>query len=476
MASIIAGLFYNLSPVPILGWGYVILTYNQVFLNPLMFLLLLCFFTTRNMRYMLGALLISFIFAPNFTYVGAPSFFAFYPLALIFLFIYTKYIRRTPIPWKKLVIGVILFFLLQSFHLVPQIMGLLSPGSSISQSVFSAEAKFNRGLAYFSAIAPSVKASISLLSQPQLTNIVSFSWLFIIFPALFVIGFIWNKQKVYLLTGIFFIITLFFYSANITKIGFSLYADAFKLPGFSMFRNFYGQWQWAYLFFYSILLGEALIIVLAHIKKWKSYGILIFIFTLLVVTSWPFINGTLTDTKHSGSKDVSTRIKMDPQYEEVLAYLRDLPVDGKILSFPLTDPGYQVLKGENDAAYEGPSTITYLAGRNGFMGFAEFKLFGPSFLKAVKERNYTVIRDILSMLNIRYIFYNDDPYIFINNFPGQPYGYVSNFLPNTQQEYTEFIKNLGVKEIKTIAGKYHVYEFNDASYLPHIYVSKPAVY
>ena len=190
MASIIAGLFYNLSPVPILGWGYVILTYNQVFLNPLMFLLLLCFFTTRNMRYMLGALLISFIFAPNFTYVGAPSFFAFYPLALIFLFIYTKYIRRTPIPWKKLVIGVILFFLLQSFHLVPQIMGLLSPGSSISQSVFSAEAKFNRGLAYFSAIAPSVKASISLLSQPQLTNIVSFSWLFIIFPALFVIGFI----------------------------------------------------------------------------------------------------------------------------------------------------------------------------------------------------------------------------------------------------------------------------------------------
>lgn len=476
MASMIAGIFYNLSPVPILGWGYVLLTYNQVFLNPLMFFLLLRFFTTSNIRYMLVALLISFIFSPNFTYVGAPSLFAFYPLAFLFLLSYTKYIRHVLIPWKKLMLGVLLFFLLHSFHLIPQIISLLSPGSQIYQSVFSSEAKFNRGLEYFSAIASGIKDSLSLLSQPQLTNITHFSWLFIVFPALFVLGFIWNKRKAYLLTGIFFLVTLFFYSANITKIGFTLYIDAFNIPGFSMFRNFYGQWQWVYLFFYTILLGQALATVLVRIKKWKIYGILSFIFILLIITSWPFINGTLADTKHWQSKNISTRIKIDPKYEKVLAYLRGLPVDGKILSLPLTDPGYQVLKGENNAAYEGPSTITYLAGRDGFMGLTEFDSFGPSFLQAVKERNYLAIRDILSMLNIRYIFYNDDPYIFTDNFPGQPYGYVSRFLPDTQPGYKEFIKSLGVKEIKTIAGKYHIYEFDDASYLPRIYMAGKTVY
>ena len=143
---------------------------------------------------------------------------------------------------------------------------------------------------------------------------------------------------------------------------------------------------------------------------------------------------------------------------------------------PLTDPGYQVLKGKNNAAYEGPSTITYLAGRNEFIGFVEFDSFGPSFLQAVGEKDYVVIKDILAMLNIRYIFYNEDPYIYTDNFPEQPYRYVLKFLPDTQKGYKEFIKNLGVKKIKTIGGKYHIYELDDSSYLPHIYAAKRTAY
>ena len=112
---------------------------------------------------------------------------------------------------------------------------------------------------------------------------------------------------------------------------------------------------------------------------------------------------------------------MDPLYEEVLSFIRTLPVDGKIITFPLSGPGYQVLKWENEAAYQGPSTITYLAARNEFNGFHEFDVFGPSLLVAAREKNYAAFKDILTLLNITYIFYNEDPFIYTENYPGLPY-------------------------------------------------------
>lgn len=476
IAAVTSGLFYNLSPVPILNWGYVILTYNQVFLNPLMFFLLLRFFITRNIRYLLIVLCISFIFSPNFTYVGAPPFFSFYPISFIFLFFYTKYIKKTPIPIKKLLIGVGLFILIQSFHLIPQIVNLLSPGSSIHQIVFSDEGKIGRGLGYFSSIAPLIKLSLSLLTLPHLVKPYALSWVFIVFPLLIVLGFLWNKRKTYLLSSIFFLTTLFFYTGNITDTGINFYASLYNIPGFAMFRNFYGQWQWTYLFYFSLILGQAVAIVLHSIEKRQRYVLLSILVIILVSSSWPFISGKLHDTTHWQSKGVRSHVKMDPQYEEMLAYIRELPIDGKILSLPLTDPGYQVVKGVNNAAYEGPSTITYLAGRNEFMGAEEFEFFGSSMLLAARDKDYHMFKTILGMLNIKYIYYNEDPFIYTKNYPGQPYANVRKFLPDTQERYKEFIQNLGVKEIKIVGSKYHLYEINDASYLPHIYTAERTVY
>lgn len=476
ICALIAGLYYVFAPVSILGWSHMLLTDNRIFLNPLIFFLLLRYLLTQNMRYMFVVLGITFLFAPNFSYVGAPSFFSFFPLALLFLVLYMVYVVRKSLPWKGIAIGVALFFLLQAFHLVPQIESLLTPGSPTHESVFSQKVKIDSGLGYFNALASNVKPSISLLGLPQITPLNFFSPAFIIFSVLFSLGFLWNKRKSMLLTGIFFLIAFFFVTANITAIGLKLYMLLFHIPGFSMFRVFYGQWEHVYLFFYTLLLGQALLVVLTRVKRWQKIFLICFITALLVVSAWPFINGKILRNIHWQSKNISAIVAMDPKYEETLSYLRSLPIDGKILSLPLTDPGYQMLKGENNAVYEGPSTITYLAGRNEFISFVELESFGPSFLQAVKERNYVAIRDILSMLNIRYVYYNEDPYIYTDNFPEQPYRYVRKFLPDTQKGYEEFIKNLGVKEIKTIGGKYHIYEIDDTSYLPHIYAAKRTAY
>ncbi len=479
-ASVLAGLFYVFAPYLINGWDKALLTHNQIFLNPLMFFLLLRFFLTHNSKYLLGLLLLTFIFAPNFAYVAAPAFFAFYPLSFIFLLIYTKYIRKRAIPVKGLFIGGILFILLQTFHLMPHLMTLFSPGSGANEAVFSSESKFSRGLSYFSAIAPNIKVSLHLMNLSQLTELKFSSFISIIFPIIILLGFLWNnlwdKRKTMLPTGIFFLIILFFVSANITDTGLNFYKALFNIPGFSMFRNFYGQWGFVFVFFYTILLGQSLVMVLSRIKKYYAYLLIIFIAAILIINAWSFINGALVNKVLFESKDVKIAIRMDPEYEKVLSFIRSLPIDGKVLTLPLNDPGYQILTGKDGGAYQGPSTISYLTGRNDFSGYSGLSPFSELFLRWVREKDYLSLQRLFYNLNIRYIFYNSDPYIYDQTFPKFPYNYVKNFLPKNQQSYKKFLEQFPIYKIKDFGEKYHIFSIKDDLYLPHIFVASDTIY
>lgn len=470
-SAVLAGLYYTFSPNPIGGWGYPLLPMNLVFLNPLLFYLLLRFFLTGSMRYIFISLLITFLFSPNFSFIGAPTFFSFFPLAVLFLMIYTKVCKKLPIPWAKIVLSLILFVLIQAFHLFPQVVSIMTPGSVANETVFGNFGKFEWGLKYFLGTASIIKVSNSIFGLPQFGSHEIYYPLYAIFPLLMVIGLWKNNRRLWLLGAIFFLLALFLVTANITNIGFKLYVLAFRLPGFSMFRVFYGQWQWTYLFFYTMFLGLSLAAVLPKIKKGHMYALVGSMVLLLVVTAWPLITGALTDTKHWQSNDIRSHVEMDPEYEQVLGFIRTLPVDGKIITFPLSGPGYQVLKGINDAAYEGPSTITYLAARNEFNGFGEFGVYSPSLLAAARKRDYKAFKEILAILNIKYIFYNEDPYIYTDNYPAMPYEQVRDFFPDTQEGYKEFIQGLGVRELKSFGWKYHIYELDNATYVPHIYIS-----
>lgn len=471
-ASILAGLYYTFSPNPIRWWGFPLLPMNVVFLNPLLFYLLLRFFLTHSSRYLYIALVVTFIFSANFSFIGAPTFFSFFPLAGIFLYCYVRYVLHRAIPFKKLLYGIILFLLIQSFHLLPQIVSILTPGTAVHSFIFDNQGKLQWGLKYFLATAPSIKVSYALLGLPQYTE-PEIHWAFyMIFPLMIVLATLWNKSKLYLLNLFFFLITLYFVSANITQIGVTLYALAFRLPGFSMFRVYYGQWEWAYLFFYTVLVGQAIATVLSKLTSKRQHLVIGSAAVLLIVTSIPLVTGKMTDTILWQSKKIHSHVKMDPRYEEALAYIKKLPIDGKIISFPLNDHGYQAVKGANDAAYVGPSTITYIAARNEFNGVVEFDTFAPSLLAAARDGDVDTFRDILSILNIRYIFYNEDPYIYVDNFPGIPYTDVRKYFPGTQEGYKEFIQTLAVKEVKSFEGGYHIYEFDDSSYVPHLYTAK----
>ncbi len=470
-AAIAAGLLYVFSPTEIYDWAYVIVTHNQIFLNPLIFFLLLKFFTTKNMKYVYFALLITFIFAPNFSFIGAPAIFSFYPVSFLFLYVYVRFVRKISFPYKKTAIALGLFLLLQAFHLIPQLTTSFIPGGHLFTLVNSATGKLDRGLGYFNGIIDSVKITPNLLGLPPLTSLISYAWLFFIIPFVIVPAFLFNKSKAFLITFLVFFICLLFFAGNITHVWVSTYKSLFYIPGFSMFRNFIGQWNYVYLFYFCLLFGQALWIILATIRK-KIFivGLLGFFVTLLIINGIPFIKGSLTRKIDWTSKNISATIVMDPVYEKFLAIIKNLPVDGKVLFFPMNDHGYSAFAGLNGGVYAGPSTISYLAGKKDFTGYDQFEIFRDDFTTMIKNEDYDGIKHLLAVMNIKYLVYNADPHVYGDNFPNFPYGYMRGIMPDTQSGYRQLVKKLGFKEIVNVKNTYYIYEIDDSEYLPHVYI------
>lgn len=473
ITSIVAGLFYIFSHSMRDNYVLALSTQDQVLLNPIMFYLILKYIVTSNFRFMWLALFTGFIFSHNFSYAAAPSFFAFYPLSIIFLLLYTAFIRRVKIPWGGLFIGLLFFVGIHGFHLIPEFSDLVTPGSHIHERVFSKDEIANL-IGYFYGVLSIPKVSFYLLSY-AVSNKIYFAS--VIIPFVVILGFITNykRDKTILMLGIFFLITLFLISAKITNVGIEFYKLLFYIPGYSMFRNFYGQWQFVFYFFYALLFGQALYIVLSVFKR-KIFivSIPIVLVTYFIFSSWSFINGEVVNQKNSLSAGVKFPIVMDPQYEKVLKFIRLTPEDAKILLFPFSDNYFQLIHGTNNGVYIGRSFIGHLTGRKDYGGYTDMAPYSEIFISSAQERNYDQIKEILGLLNIRYIIHNTDPRIYDNAFLGAPYSYVRKFFPTDQKQYGEFIKPL-VKEKVLESGPYRIFKTNEETYLPHFYIPKQAV-
>lgn len=477
--AIIGGFFYALTPVIGFNWDKALVTHNQVFLNPLIFLLLLKFVNTKNTIYILLTLLITFIFSPNFSFISAPPFFAFYPFALLYLFIYGKFIKKTRFQWKRIFLFATLFLLIHSFHLIPQIAVVLDRNSNAFQRVFSLGGASD-ALQYFSSVYPSIKLTNNLAALPQVAKpLFPLDFLLFTFPAIVIWGLLLSyrkndflRKKNFLLLSVFLLITLFFSTANITSLGLSFYKGFFYLPGFGMFRNFYGQFMYVFYFFYALVLGHGLFYVISSIEGKKRVILSASLIILLVVNGWPFIKGDMVNLPILQTKDIKVPFKMDKVFEETLQFVREDPIDGKYLVLPLTDFGYQLVAGTEGGAYIGPSMIGYLTGKKDFSGHPGFSVHSNTLLKMAKQEDFDGFVDLLSKFNIYRIFYNSDPSIYDTSFPEFPYDYVRNFLPENQRLYKSFIEKLDVRLKSKFSDSYFIYEVPKDQYLPHIYVAK----
>ncbi len=450
-AALVSGLWYALSGSVTANMPYALLTHNQVFFNPAMAYLFFRFLISKKTLFLWWAVFFSVIFAPNFSLVAPPQLFAFYPLTILFLIFVARFLLNHSIPWKRLVLPICVFILIHSFHFIPEVRYLTDSGSELYGRAFGKE---SNAVAYFDAILGLGKVSFYLLQPPIPASL---AWTMILPLLIILTGFMTARKKNLLaVTGIFFLVTLLLVSANITGVWVGIYRKLFMIPGFGMFRNFIGQWQFVYAFFYALLFGFGLHALFQRLKI-RSIILLTFVcFSLVVFQNWQFLGGSVARIRHQGA-DVRTAITMDPQYENMLDVIRNLPVDGKILTLPFTDFYFQVLGGTNGGAYIGPSSISYLTGRNDFAGYQIMNPFPEHFMEFTKTKDYESIKKLFGLLNIRYIFHNSDPDIYDTRFQGSPYSYMRTKLPATQAQYSDFITQLGARPIYEI-GPYRLYE------------------
>ncbi len=474
-AAILAGLFYVLSPGMITNLHRALLSHNQIFLNPLMFYLMLRFFLTSRISYLFGALMVSFIFSHNFSYAAAPPFFSFYPLSLLFLIIYVGIIRRKALPWKKMLIGVFIFFGLQAFHLVPELINILDSQSHANTRVFDVNDIAAQVTHFWGSVGISnIKVISGIIGQAPFYES---GWVSFVIPLIIIFGFLQNrkKEKAYILTGIFFLIALFLATAKVSYLGVEFYSKLFYIPGFSMFRNFWNQWAFIYSFFYALLFGQALFFIFSRLSKSRALLLFTFLTLAVVINGWQIINGQIINQILLQTKDIKTAQVWDPKYEETLSFIRSIPTDSKILTLPFSDCCYQVIHGTNNGAYVGMSTIPYLAGKKDFSGHGFSVPYSQAFFDLAKSKDYKSFKKMLGFLNIQYIFHNSDPKIYDTTFPGYPYSpdYSRKYFPQDQNGYKEFIENLVSDKIFE-KGYYTLYSVNKESFLPHFYIPKHA--
>lgn len=472
ISAILAGLFYIFTPAMTNNYLLALLSHNQIFLNPLIFYLVLRFIVKDDLKYIWIALLVSLIFANNFSFSAAPPFFAFYPLAFVFILAYTFFIRQAKIPWRKFPLVLLFFLGLHAFHLLPEAYDLLTPGSHTNTRVFDA-GDIKDQIGYFYGVLAIPKISSHFLAYSPTNQIEGGT---VIFAAVFILGLYFNKKKnkTILLAGLFFLIALFFVTAKIADIGIKFYEVLFYIPGFSMFRNFFGQWQFVFYFFYALFFGLA---VSSLLNKIRSYRVSIIIFGAivfyLILSSWKFIDGGLVNPIQNETKDTRTAITMDPDYEKTLEFIRSLPVDGKILILPFTDTYEQIFYGLNSGAYVGTSTIGQLTGKKDFSGYARMASYGDVFWKISERKDYESIKELLGILNIRYVFHNTDPRIYDSSSFPRRYSpdFTRKYMPHDQKAYKGFIENFTTKKIYE-RGFFSVYQTEEATYLPHFYTAK----
>ncbi len=460
--SIVASFFYVLSPAILNNMKYALVTHDQVFLNPLFFYLLLKYVQENKFKYLWVILVVSFIFSSNFA-IYNPPIYAFYPIILSFLFFYTKLVLKKKFPMKGLLVSGIIFVFLHLFHVIPLLSTLFSKGTELNSRTFESISGTNIGLSYFDSIVQFSKVSASILLVPEF-YLPALS-LFIA-PFIIIFGLIFSKKNnLYILLCIFFLMTLFLVSANITRLGREFYRVFFLIPGFGMFRNFSGQWQWVYTFFYSLLFGLSIIKILSALKKKYMISLILIIFILILLRSIPILDSSVIRVSQRGSKGLSSIIVMDAHYKKLLKYIYELPSDGKMLHVPFTDFAYNLVGGSNNGVYVGQSMTSLLVGRNDFAGYQHMDPYSQVFKILVEKKNFSLMKRMLELLQVRYILLNQDNNISDKYFPEFPYGYTN--VPASSKSIS-FVEKIAEKKIFS-SGDYHLYELDNSDYLPHFY-------
>lgn len=493
--QVISGLFFVLSPLLIYSWERPLYSFvNQLLAYPLVFLFFLKYLKSGKLKFIFFSLLACFFFAMNFSFPGFPWLLAFFFFAVPFLALFASITKNGKRLIKGLLLFFVLFFSINSFDILPNLYIFMKPSFKSTSDISNYN---NSGITYFLSVCPNVRLIYNLTGQDQY-NITSgfghplrklvfdfgikFLFLYFFYPITIVLGSIFKNKslskiqiKIFNLILAFFLLIFFFMNAGITGVGLSLYKLFFRIPWFSMFRAYYSKFATIYIFFYSLLLGFSLKAILNVIKnvKIKSFIVLIF-FILIIFNGWPLLSGKVANATLWRSENAPVSTIFNPDYQIFLNRFLKEDDSFKVLSFPLTNENYQVLKGKEKGVYFGPSTLGVLLGKNSFSGAGGFSVYWPIVKHLIVNNNYGGLNKIFGLLNIGYLFYDNDNYIYdsFSKYSFFPYSdLLKNIFPD-QKAIGKFVGSLGAENIFSIS-TFNLYKIKDSP--PLFYVPKKLI-
>lgn len=454
------------------GWVTSTETQNQFFLNPLIFYFLLRFLRTLQGRYAVYILGLTLLYSYSFGFSSSPQLAAFYPFAFLFLYVYFLIILHKAFPWKSFVLLGISFVLLHAFHLIPMVASIFTKNNSLNTSIFSRASNEHNGLFYFDANRQTLGKLSEELFQPIQWN--GRTILSLIIPIVAFLGFFRARSKLLALIGVFFAITFFLVSANITLLGVKIYRQLFYIPGFTMFRSFNDKWYAVYIFFYTLLFAVSLD-VLVEKRRRLIVGVIGFLITIsILLRVGPFLQGDFYQTTLYQSKNVPVIFELDPNVIDAISRVKQIPDDGKFLTLPFTQSVYQVIYGKQKGAYVGISMVQFIGDKEDFSGLWSFGSHRDTLVNVLKDVNAHQIIQFLSILNIRYIFRNTDPRI-MSDFPHYPY---PNYPQDTtvdlpilknQRTYDQLLGSLPLA-MQYKKGFFEIMKLNDSVVRPTVYI------
>lgn len=471
--GVVSGFVY-VALVTKVGWPVSMQTQNQVFLNPLIFYLLLRFLLSFNILYASVILLLTVLYAGNFGFTSMPQIASFYPMALLFIVGLFHFAYKRPFPWKTLSILGLFFVGLHAFHIIPSLAVILDRGGEVHNIYLGSNVPQSYGVNYFDMNHGELGKLSEELFQPSQWNGQNIFVLFI--PLIVLLGFFKKPSKLLLLLGLFFAVSFFLVSANITQLGTQLYRFLFYIPGFSMFRSFNEKWYFVYAFFYSLVFAVSFYLITKTKRSIVALLLGLCVIGAVVYRIYPFLAGRGISTILWQSKNVSSLFVIDPNLVGSVNFVRQLPDNGKVLTLPLTFPYYQLAYGIKGGAYEGISIVQGLGGKKDFSGFWAFGSYQNIIFDSFRSENIHDLMQLFSLLNIRYIFYNSDTRI-MDNFPGFPYilpgGTISSKdqlpLIKDQQAYGKLLSSLPIHRIYQ-KGFYSIYEIENTYVRPTVYI------
>jgi hypothetical protein len=466
--ALFAGIIYVFSPlVQASDWiSRLSSTIFIIFLLPAMLYFFIKSVFKGKFIYLIPGALLSSIFAFAI-YVPVPWAFSFILGVVIFLGSYLLIFKeKRLVTIKSLILYLILISAVNIQSIIIMAHSLLNnsipmlPTGSISSDMIRQSQQFIENIAsnfnglYSFFMMPSLDF-MSLSSIFKSFSLLKVNILFIAFPLMIFMAFISSskKEKKYLIAlAVPFLILFYFITVSITDLGTWLFAWIVShVPGFIMFRNFYGKFPITFSFFYSVLLGCSLAAMFMKLKSPSiKKAVILCFFIMLIIYAWPLASGGIIGV----SPSVSIHEKLCPVIPQshLNAVERLSSEDNlrRVNIFPASFAQYMCFEGDNGQFYVAVPFIKILSGHDEMGGIW-------SYVTLTYPQMPVIVTDILNSYDIKtyskllWFFNVGYFYIYENTAPEHAQMFLYKY-PYTPKLKKAILNNLDLRQIENYQG------------------------